>query len=541
MITKTNIHLRSVSFLTFLSVCFGTIASCTDLSDVKKDIDALEERVEDLEKMADRINNNSIALKILYQENTLILELIEREHGYGLVLSDRDTLDITFGSELPGIAPIIGIDSKGEWIISTDGGETFSPVAGAAHPSPENGITPIVAVDEAGFWIISCDNSQTFNRILGENGLPISAKDGKTTAGQYSFFSDVRYNEAEDRLDMKLLTGETLSVPVQPRFGVEVVGYKGNEYVLAGKERTWPCRLDGVKEAVWQNVPDGWRACLDADRMTVTAPENGEPGTYAFKLIVFSDKGFARSYTYSFNYDPLLILRDDFDGDVLDTRIWSIYKKDPNPAHQADWDHYQDGDPAQTFLENGYLVLKGEKSGDTYKTGAVTTKDKVEYRSPCRIDISARFTRTAKGVWFALWTLSNRGYYHGEIDMMEKVNDGSVIYHTVHNQYTLSTPHGLLDYPNQGTSNCNIGQFNTYSVEIDDENVVFFLNGTETFRYKNMHHADEETLPQFPYGKETLYLIMNIAIGGDWTGPPVDSELPGQMDVDWVQIKKMNP
>lgn len=37
-----------------------------------------------------------------------------------------------------------------------------------------------------------------------------------------------------------------------------------------------------------------------------------------------------------------------------------------------------------------------------------------------------------------------------------------------------------------------------------------------------------------------LYLILNVAVGGDWPGPVDDSIFPKEMEVDYVRIFKKN-
>ena len=81
---------------------------------------------------------------------------------------------------------------------------------------------------------------------------------------------------------------------------------------------------------------------------------------------------------------------------------------------------------------------------------------------------------------------------------------------------------------------------------------MILVNDTEVLRYVHIPHS--ETDPGYQslrddlkpwYLKNWTFLdyeweiIMNIAMGGEWPGPVADDELPGQLDIDWVQVKSL--
>ena len=97
------------------------------------------------------------------------------------------------------------------------------------------------------------------------------------------------------------------------------------------------------------------------------------------------------------------------------------------------------------------------------------------------------------------------------------------------------------------------GVFNTFSVELTDEAVVYFVNGVEVFRYKNIPHSVEDPgysklndkekefyLLNYTFMEQTYFLLLDIAIGGSFPGKTVnDSQLPGQFDIDWISVRKL--
>lgn len=106
------------------------LQSCTS-DNLEQRISSLEERISALESVYGEINDNATALNILYKENLLILQYDERTEngnlvGYDLKLSDGSTIRITFGKNMEGIAPMIGVDESGKWAVSFDGGEIWA-------------------------------------------------------------------------------------------------------------------------------------------------------------------------------------------------------------------------------------------------------------------------------------------------------------------------------------------------------------------------------------------------------------------------------
>jgi beta-glucanase (GH16 family) len=123
----------------------------------------------------------------------------------------------------------------------------------------------------------------------------------------------------------------------------------------------------------------------------------------------------------------------------------------------------------------------------------------------------------------------------GEIDIMEQVSYETDAHQTVHTHYANDL--GKIDPLRSITKPFNAGQFNTYGINWTPEMVQFTINGQVTFSYPNMHLSNEAAMKQWPFNKP-FYLILNFALGGQgtWPGTITDSELPANMEVDWVRV-----
>ena len=78
---------------------------------------------------------------------------------------------------------------------------------------------------------------------------------------------------------------------------------------------------------------------------------------------------------------------------------------------------------------------------------------------------------------------------------MERLNNDTIAYQTVHSAYTYTL--GIKDNPKQGGIGfINRDDYNVYSVEMYQDSLVFFINETRTFAYPRIE-TDKEG--QFPF------------------------------------------
>lgn len=226
-----------------------------------------------------------------------------------------------------------------------------------------------------------------------------------------------------------------------------------------------------------------------------------------------------------------LVWEENFDQtDGFDPAVWSKI-----PRGISDWNNYMsDYDPLYD-VEDGNLILRGMVnpglSNDSvpFITGGIYTKDKKTFTYG-RLEICARLFG-ARGAWPAIWMLPQVGGWPdgGEIDIMERLNDESIAYQTVHSRYTQD---GHKDHPKQGgTGPIDKDDYNVYAVEIYPDSLSFYINDTHTFTYPRIAEAGEE---QFPFGKP-FYLLIDMQLGGSWVGEVYAEDLPLEMWVDWVR------
>ena len=228
-----------------------------------------------------------------------------------------------------------------------------------------------------------------------------------------------------------------------------------------------------------------------------------------------------------------LVWEENFDQpESFDPAVWSKI-----PRGKADWNNYMSDFDSCYAMRDGNLILRGlvnySLPNDTapYITGGVYSKGKKGFENG-RLEIKAKL-QGATGAWPAIWLLPENGKWPlgGEIDIMERLNNDTLAYQTVHSHYTYdlgfdqNPPHG-------GIGPINRDDYNVYSVEMYPDSLCFFINDYHTLTYPRIE-TDQEG--QYPFC-QPFYLLIDMQLGGAWVGSVDPSDLPVEMQVDWVRF-----
>ena len=251
--------------------------------------------------------------------------------------------------------------------------------------------------------------------------------------------------------------------------------------------------------------------------------------------------------TISENWE--LLWSDEFNDVELDLTKWNKLNWKPgwvNNELQA----YTDRD-TNIFLENGHLVLQGNiepgYSGTDYvgnnyvadyTSGRVNTDDKFS-TTYGRFDIKAKLP-AGKGSWPAIWMLgesiSSIGWPQcGEIDIMEHVGyDQGLVHGSIHTQdynHMYGTQKSGSKYVDDVTD-----AFHVYSLEWSPFYLRYLIDNEPFFFVYNDSNGD---FGKWPFN-DPHYLILNLAIGGDWGGVQgvSASAFPMKMHIDYVRVYK---
>lgn len=235
-----------------------------------------------------------------------------------------------------------------------------------------------------------------------------------------------------------------------------------------------------------------------------------------------------------------LVFEDNFDSDgsTPNTAYWSLAPKGTDT-----WNRYMSESYDQAYQKDGYLYLFGMLKDGQYLTGGIETRKKFSFTYG-QVKCRARFLRQPKGNHTGIWMMpevqEHKWPMGGEIDIMEHINDGSLVYETIHTYWGDDLGH--QDDPKDSTSTTvDNNDFNTYGIIWDETGITFTVNGSAVLTYPNQQLSGENGAYQWPF-TDDFYIILSQSLGGadTWEGPIDNSQLPAIFQIDWIKVWQKN-
>jgi len=234
------------------------------------------------------------------------------------------------------------------------------------------------------------------------------------------------------------------------------------------------------------------------------------------------------------------VWRDEFNGESLDLTKWHVL--DEAWPHNSEKQYYT---PNAVSVSGGTLRIRAaqeEFKGRQYTSGRIDTTQSTQFRHGL---YAARIKSTySQAVWPAWW-LFGTGPKYSEIDIFEQVGGDSYLQGTGYgddSSYSALMQYSIADRPtNNVTRNTNVRSFKVERPEkFADQFHVMWLEWTPTAvwvglnDWQQMIMADASQLEAF---NAYMFMIFNIAIGGDYPGDPDSTTvLPQTLEVDWVRV-----
>lgn len=192
-----------------------------------------------------------------------------------------------------------------------------------------------------------------------------------------------------------------------------------------------------------------------------------------------------------------------------------------------------------SFVKDGILTIHASKDkAGKWTSARLFTSQKASWTYGY-IEIKAKLP-AGKGTWPAIWMMPQRDTYgawpaSGEIDIMEFVGFSPDVIHTsIHtNAYNhrkatqktrSSTVKGVCD------------DYHTYAIEWNEKGIFWYVDDEPYFYFLNDGAGTSAT---WPFNKP-FFLILNVAMGGDWGGSMgMDKNLKSaDMNIDYVRVYK---
>lgn len=232
-----------------------------------------------------------------------------------------------------------------------------------------------------------------------------------------------------------------------------------------------------------------------------------------------------------------LVWSDDFEGtagQLPDATKWTYdIGTGDNGWGNAELQSYTNN-PANISLDGeGNLSITALRSGNSFTSARIKTQGKFAQKYG-RFEARLK-TPYGPGIWPAFWMLGENiktaGWPQcGEIDIMElRGQEPYAINGTIHGpgysggnpvtkKYTLINNRFDIDY-------------HIYAVEWDKEKIDFFV---DDYLYQRIKRND---VPGEWVYDQPFYIILNIAVGGNYVGfPTTQTPFPQKMIIDYVRV-----
>lgn len=233
-----------------------------------------------------------------------------------------------------------------------------------------------------------------------------------------------------------------------------------------------------------------------------------------------------------------LLWHDEFDGTELDRSIWNVETHEPGWVNNELQEYVDSEENIQ--VKDGALVISSKKTVNddgtiSYTSGRVNTQNKQDFKYG-RVQFRAKVP-TGKGYLPAAWMMpTDESLYGqwprcGEIDVMEVLGNATeTTYGTIH----FGNPHS----ESQGKYTLESGTFadsyHVFTCDWEPGRIVWYVDG------KKIHEANDWYSTTVNKGTVTypapfdqpFYVILNLAVGGNWPGNPDD-------DADYINTEKL--
>lgn len=257
-------------------------------------------------------------------------------------------------------------------------------------------------------------------------------------------------------------------------------------------------------------------------------------GTNTYSVTV-SAKGstnlsISKTISVTVNYVMKLVWSDEFDTNgAPDATKWGYDIGNNNGWGNNELEYYTNRTD-NAIIENGILKIKAKKedfSGFHYTSARMLTKDKFAFTYG-KVEARAKLPEGV-GTWPAIWMLGSdigtAGWPAcGEIDIME------------HLGRDLNNIYGTFHYPGHSGGSANgatkmitgaTTEFHIYSLEWDAQLIKIFVDGSLIHSLPNSSAV--------PFNHD-FFLIMNVAMGGNFGGALDPNITSATMEVDYVRV-----
>lgn len=240
--------------------------------------------------------------------------------------------------------------------------------------------------------------------------------------------------------------------------------------------------------------------------------------------------------------DWQLVWSDEFEGDELNMNNWEFQTGTGANYGLINWGNnelqfYTDREE-NLYLQDGMLHIRAiqeEFNNRSYTSARIRSKNMADFTYG-RFEARAKLP-AGQGFWPAIWLLPTDNVYgvwprSGEIDIMEgKGHEPDKVYGSIH--YGPEWPNNRYS---TGTYTLSEGsfhdEFHVFAIEWAPNIIRFYVND-QLYKLVTPSHTAPHNWPF----DQRFHLLLNLAVGGNFSGNPDDTtEFPQELIIDYVRV-----
>ncbi|MBW9200716.1 glycoside hydrolase family 16 protein [Bacteroidales bacterium SW299] len=240
-----------------------------------------------------------------------------------------------------------------------------------------------------------------------------------------------------------------------------------------------------------------------------------------------------------------LVCTEDFN--TFDNSVWTKETHEPGWVNNELQEYIEECVSVGKDGDKTVLVLTAKREGDKFYSGRVNSKGKKSFQYG-KVEASIKLPKTANGLWPAFWMMGDNDRQWpacGEIDIMEMGEKAGIANNTTETYINTAIHYGpnvegheQVFQTKTMEKSLQDGNYHVYSLEWNENELIVKV---DDILIKTFNIGPDSG--RFEYFNDKFYLLLNLAVGGDFPGITDPAQITAlkdgekaQMFIDWVKI-----
>ena len=240
-----------------------------------------------------------------------------------------------------------------------------------------------------------------------------------------------------------------------------------------------------------------------------------------------------------------LVFTEDFN--TFDNSVWTKETHEPGWVNNELQEYIEECVSVGKDGDKTVLVLTAKREGDKFYSGRVNSKGKKSFQYG-KVEASIKLPKTANGLWPAFWMMGDNDRQWpacGEIDIMEMGEKAGIANNTTETYINTAIHYGpnvegheQVFQTKTMEKSLQDGNYHVYSLEWNENELIVKV---DDILIKTFNIGPDSG--RVEYFNDKFYLLLNLAVGGDFPGITDPAQITAlkdgekaQMFIDWVKI-----